>query len=460
MKENKISTKVLIPVIILVIILVVGIVLFGMTRPNNTDKFNRKTTVTEPYIEISVDSSNKTVEEVSKDLVLAMHSRELVLTQNGTEVDRLSIGGLEFETNMEEAVTRTKAENDKIHGFAKLKPQELQATVSFSTTKEAMSRITGNLNCLKNQSIDSDAHLTAKDYEMVIESGEAGLVISKDRLDDYLTKEFNLGHFNISLDVDSIYDNPETTNTNKALVQKADIFNKSVNTEITYVFGEETLTIPKATIFEWITLSDAGKIVYDESKIEDYIRELGKRYNTIEMNRNFKTTNGNMEVILPANYGWMIDIEKEIQELEDNITKGGSYTREPIWEATGWESYSNINSNDFGDSYLEVSLDQKMFWLYIDGNLIVSSDINCGPKTPKGAFMITERIREASLKTKVDNSCEAPDHGFYLGKEYSIHDIEGNVMEAPETEGCIQVSKSDSKIIYDNTDVHFPVIIY
>lgn len=460
MKENKISGKVLIPTIILIIILITGIVLFGITRPNNTDKFNRKTTIVEPYIEVSVDSSNKTIEEVAKDLNIAIHTKEIILYLDGKEIDRVPVGGLEIETNVEEAIERSKEMNDKIKGFAKLKPQEIQTTVSFSTTKDSISRITGNLNCLKNQNIDSDAHLTTKDYEMIIESGESGLVISKDKLDEFLTKEFNLGHFEVTLDDANIYDNPEKTNTNKALTQKADIFNKAVNTEITYIFAEQTLTIPKATIFEWISLSDAGKIVFDDEKMEEYVRELSKKYNTIEMNRKFKTSNEEIITIPYANYGWMIDAEKEMEELKSNITKGGSYSREPIWEATGWEEYKNVDSNDFGDSYLEISLDAKTFWLYINGNLIVTSNINHGnDASPKGAYMIIEKKRETSLKGNNEKECGIPDYSIYLDKEYPIHDIE-NIEEIEFTKGCIQVSKSDSKIIYDNTDVNFPVIIY
>ncbi len=460
MNENKISIKVLIPIILLIIIFITGVVLFGITRPNRTDKFNRKTTVTDPYIGISVDSSNKTIEEVSQDLNVEMHSKEMILYLNNEEVDRVSVGGLEIETNMEEAVGRTKVENDKIKGFTKLKPQELQATIAFSTTKESMSRITGNLNCLKNQDIDTNAHLITKDYEMIIENGETGLVIIKDKLDEFLTKEFNLGHFEVHLDDANIYDNPETTNTNKALVQRAEIFNEAVNTEITYTFGEETLTIPKATIFEWITLSDTDKIVFDEKKMEEYVRELSKRYNTIEMDRTFKTSNNETVTIPYANYGWMINLEKEMEELQNNITKGGSYSREPIWEAIGWNEYNNIDSNDFGKSYLEISLESKTFWLYVDGNLVLTSNINCGSDTPKGAYMIVEKTRETSLKGNAEKYCETPDYALYFDKNYSIHDIKGSIEEAEETQGCIQVSRSDSKIIYENTDVNFPIVIY
>lgn len=460
--EKKISTKMLIPIIIVIIVLITGAVLFGITRPNHTDRFNRKTTVVEPYIGLSVDSSNKTIEDVSKDLLTALHQKEMILTLNGEEVDRVNVGGLELETNAEEAIERTKMENDKIKGFQKLKPQELQATLSFSTTKDSLARITGNLNCLRNQQIDNDAHLTTENYEMIIESGTTGLVISKDKLDEYLTKEFNLGHFEVALDDANIYDNPETTNTNKALTQKADIFNNAVNTEITYTLGEDTITIPKATIFEWITLSDAGKIIFDEQKIEDYLLELGKKYNTIEMNRKFKTSNGETITVPYANYGWMIDTEKEIAEIESNITKNGTYSREPVWEATGWGEYKNTNSNDFGDSYLEISLANKTFWFYVDGNLIVTSKINAGidETTPTGAYMVIERKRETALKGKIEQGEPTPDFAIYFDKEYSIHDIEEMSEEIEPTLGCIQVSKSDSKIIYDNTDVHFPIIIY
>lgn len=466
MKINKNLTIIIIAV---VVVLVGALTLFGITRPNNSDKFNGKTFLSEEYIGLKVEVSNKTEEQATQIVNTALNEKTLKLYQNGEVVDEIPLSKLIIEHNIPEAVSRVKAVNDEIHGFDKLKEHTLQITISYAINEYSIDEdIIKNLNCMKNEIESEDAYLTTKDYEMIIESGDTGTVISEEKLIPYICKEFNKGNIDVNLDEGNIYVKPDTSKSNKELAQKAEIFNNTVNTNFTYVFDKKKVTISKETIFDWITLSDSSKIIFDDETMLEYVKALSKEYNTTEMERNFVNHDGD-EITIPFGaYGWEIDEEKEVTQLQNDLKKGGSYEREPVWKYTGWKEYKNENNNDFGNSYIEVNLEKQTLWLYMNGNLELETPIVSGAngETPKGAYMVIARKRNEEPSGTGELGEGKAEYVLYFDEGYAIHDSKLRTQYGKDfyktegTRGCINVPEVASQRLYENTDVCFPVIIY
>lgn len=463
------TNKKLILLIIMIIIVIFLLTLFGLTRPNNTDKFNAKTYLSEEYIGFKVDVSNKTEAQTVQIVNTALNEKTLKLYQNGDVVDVIPLSKLVINHNIEEAVSRVKNVNDELHGFDKLKEHTLQITISYAIDENTISNdIIKDLNCLKNETESKDAYLTTQNYEMIIESGDTGTVISEEKLISYIVKEFNKGNLDVNLDEGNLYVKPDTSKGNKELTQKAEIFNNTVNTKFTYIFDKETITIPKETIFNWISLSDSGKIVFDDNAMLEYVKSLSKKYNTTEMKRTFVNHNGDTITIPHASYGWEIDEDKEVTQLQSDLKKGGTYEREPEWKYTGWKSYKNESNNDFGNSYIEVSLDEQTLWLYIDGNVILETPIVTGAngETPRGAYMVIEKKRDSEPIGDGEMGEGNSEYILYFDEGYAIHDTQLRVEYGKDfyktegTKGCINVPEVASQRLYENTDVCFPVIIY
>lgn len=466
------NKKNLIPISIIGIVIVIGLIyLFSLTRANNSDYFNEKTILIDKNLGIEIDASKKTEKEVQDEIQTILNNKNIELIQKDEVIDTISFEDANVEANLIDAINRAKKMNDQISGFDKFNEHTFEITIALSVEEENFGSIADNLNCLTNFTEASDAYIVEENCEMKIVSAENGTVTSKEKLIPYVVSQFNNGNFSINLDEGDIYDAPETTTENKALAQRVEIFNKTVNTDFTYLFGEETVKIPKETIYSWISLSDTNKIIFDESAMAEYIKQLAQEYNTIKLNRTFTTTNNKTITIPYASYGWKIDEKKELSKLKSDLSKGGTVEREPQWSNQGWENYTRVDNNDFGDSYIEIDITTQTLWFYLNDEIIVKSDIvsgtkNAGHLTSSGAHKITKKVRDSILTGQGEDKEGEVQYAVFFDNEKAIHDTSlrtefgGDIYITDGTRGCINVPFDTAKIIYEQTDINFPIIIY
>ena len=81
--------------------------------------------------------------------------------------------------------------------------------------------------------------------------------------------------------------------------------------QITYTFGSVTEVVGKDLLRSWIKINGLD-ISLDEEAIKAYIAELGAKYNTIYVPRNFHTSYGSDIVISGNEYGYRIDEEQKL----------------------------------------------------------------------------------------------------------------------------------------------------
>ena len=93
----------------------------------------------------------------------------------------------------------------------------------------------------------------------------------------------------------------------------------------------------------------------------ELLRGLSKQYSTYGDPRKFKASSGKEITIYGGSYGWLIDKEKEADELTKVIEEGKSVTREPVYSQT---ALHRTKKDDIGNTYVEISLGGQYLWYY------------------------------------------------------------------------------------------------
>ena len=126
-------------------------------------------------------------------------------------------------------------------------------------------------------------------------------------------------------------------------------------------------------------------------------------------------------------------------------------------------------SSDYGDSYLEIDLTAQKLWLYMDGKMVLTSDIisgmmNTGRQTPPGAYAIYYRQSPAVLKGE---GYESPvSYWMPFNRGIGLHDATWQVSFGGDacyyrgSHGCINLPLDVAGRLYDVLEVDTPVIVF
>lgn len=298
-------------------------------------------------------------------------------------------------------------------------------------------------------------------YEIIPETN--GTKIDIDKMSDKLKNA--IMNKETELDLSDCYKSAEITKENQELINTLNILNSSINASITYDFGPKQVTVNADTYHAWLTITD-NQVSVNKELVNEYVLNLAKETNTAYSTRNFKTTDGRT-VEITGPYGYRMNVDAEVEELIKNIEEGTILTREPIYDS----GYGGISreGNDYGTTYVEVDLTNQKVYLYVNGELIQSSDcvtgnVSKGYDTPPGIYPLTYK--------KSPDVLDGP--GYSTPVTYwmpfnggiGLHDATwrssfgGNIYKTNGSHGCVNLPYDMAKTIYENAFSHMPIICY
>ncbi len=234
---------------------------------------------------------------------------------------------------------------------------------------------------------------------------------------------------------------------------------------ITYQFGDQSEVLGNDRILSWLTEKEDGSVAIDEQQAKAFVKELAEKYDTAYTTRTFHTTGGRDIQIAQGDYGWRIDQEAETKHLLELLAAKQSATCEPIYAQTA----AVHAKNDWGTTYVEVSLTDQYLWLYKDGHCIlesyfVSGNPNRGHATPKGIYGLTYKTRDAMLSGQGYDS--KVKYWMPFNRNVGLHDAPwrktfgGQIYKSNGSHGCINLPPANAAKIYENVDKNTPVIVY
>ena len=269
----------------------------------------------------------------------------------------------------------------------------------------------------------------------------------------------------LSLNDAGIYVAPEIYQDDPELNEKIERWNKYLATTITYQFGENTEVLDGSIFYDWMSEDSNKKILFDDEQIAEFVRGLARKYNTAYRSKTLKTSYGPTVTISEGFYGWKIDQTAEAEQLKTELMACESVEREPVYSQTA----ASHTEPDYGNTYVEINLTAQHLYFYKDGNLVIDTDfvsgnISKGNGTPPGAYALTYKQRNATLKG-ADYSSDVA-YWMPFNGNIGMHDSSwrskygGDIYKRSGSHGCVNLPASAAKVIFENIEKGMPVLCY
>lgn len=314
-----------------------------------------------------------------------------------------------------------------------------------------------------------------EDGTYTVVSDSSGNEIDKDKL--------------VNAIVDAIMNHTLTLNLEEAGVYKEDLIRQRdldvksecsldvlMNLKLSVNLGAgTTVDIPFEVIQNAVYELDGVNYVHYPSMYA-YAAYLARYYNTVGMERQFVTTNGVNLTFQPADsdtfYGWELNQNATAKAICKQLASGESDVITASWKSIGG---GHTGKNDFGDTYVELSIQDQHMWCYVDGDLLFDTDVTTGTdsipnhRTPTGMFMTMDWNTEYTMHGSYGTAFS---HYFIrlTPQGVGIHDASwrsvygGTEYLNNGSHGCINTPYDKVKLFYDTLyprgSYHVPVIIY
>ncbi len=414
-----------------------------------------------------VDVSGMTVEELEAQV--QGYSLTVLERQSDGAVLEEELRGKDFGlgyTSLEPVQKILKSQNAWLWFLRQEKKHSTQDLLSYD--EDAFLEAVGNLKGFDPDfaSAPTDAYIT--DY-----SEENGFELMSETRGNKLNRQKTIKAVraaveelrdSIDLDEEQCYVVPAVTRGDPRLMELYEKLQNYADLEIVYTFGSKKEILDGETVLDWIEV-DGWDIAVDETKVEEYVTELRKAYNTIYRPRTFQTSYGTEVTIDRGDYGWWMDTEQETKELAEMIRQGESGERVPVYHQTA----ASYDGPDYGDTYVEINLTAQHLFFYQDGKKILESDFVSGNAangnaTPPGVYGLTYKQRNATL---VGETYRTPvSYWMPFNNNIGMHDATwrrqfgGDIYKTNGSHGCINLPVSVAKELYGYIDKGTPVICY
>lgn len=324
--------------------------------------------------------------------------------------------------------------------------KDYKLTYNIIYDKDSISKYIDEYN--KTAEMPQNAYIIKGDSEFSIVKETSGNFINKSELLDYLDTVPS------SVSIEDFYKTADIVSTDL----ESDL--QELNNLSTWFCKYENGSEIRSCI-DYVTYEN-GDISIDVSWIPKAIKDELKSYNTIGMERKFKTNSGDEILVSGGTWGSSINVEEETifltKCLYDNISIDG---RTPEFS----RNYESI-----GDTYIEVSLTDQHIWVFKDNTIIMDSacvtgDVSKKNNTPVGIYFISECIngkylRGDGYKTWVNKWMRLTNSGIGLHDAYWRDSFGGGIYKYNGSHGCVNLPKKFAYDLYDIAYRGMPVIIY
>ncbi|MBS6676166.1 MAG: L,D-transpeptidase/peptidoglycan binding protein [Clostridiales bacterium] len=415
-----------------------------------------------------MDCSGKTVEEVENNMESQIASYQLVLKERGDKSEAISASQISMEYISDGKIQELKEQQNPFTwflAFARQQDYTLSATTSYDET--ALNAAVDALDCFKEENVIQpvDAHLEVQDGQYVIVEETQGTALDSDKVKEAVKNAIDSGETLLDLDQAGCYIEPSVLSTDENLAKQRDEGNKLLTVTVTIDFSDRQEVIDADVMKDWLTTNEEGAVDLDRTKVREYVQQLQYEYDTFGSSREFTTSSGQTITVSGGDYGWLIAPNDTTTKIIDTIKSGQSQTIEPEYTYTGYCR----DTNDIGNTYVEISLDQQHMWFYKDGQLIVETDVvtgchNRGWDTHTGVYAIMYKERDATLVGEGYNSAVSYWMPFYAN--VGIHDASwrssfgGSIYLNNGSHGCVNTPTENAATIYNNIEKGVPVVVY
>ncbi len=263
------------------------------------------------------------------------------------------------------------------------------------------------------------------------------------------------------------YIKPTLLSSDPELQKQLIAHNNYAKEKITFQAGGSTVELTPDRYYDWLEIDNSGNVNVNSEMVGEFVGEIAAKYNTLGMGRSFYTSTGESVYLSEGDYGWMVN-EVEMTELvKTKIINQDTAPSDVIFAQHAQKMWDGVS--DYGNSYVEISIDNQELWMYVDGALVVQSNIvsGCvdnGNSTPRGIYSLTYKTRDAVL---TGEGYESP-VSFWMPFNGGIgmHDATwreefgGSIYQSNGSHGCVNLPYEKAQAIYNNLSESMPIIVW
>ena len=417
-----------------------------------------------------MDVTGKTAAEVEDAIMEQLKGYKLTI--NGREDLSESITGeevglyAEFDDTLAKAIAAQKPMEWGKYRFGK-SVNEVNTDALIRYNDEMLGEAVDSLSCMDKENMREPQDAKLSDYTSggyTIIKEDEGTELLEDKVKEAVAAAVMSLAESVDLEEQGCYVSPSTTSEDEALKTACETMNKYVGARITYQFGDKSETLSGDEIHNWLTVNGTS-VRINEGKATEYVKKLAASYDTAYKAKSLKTSYGKTVSITGGSYGYKINQAKEAATLVSLIKNGEQTSREPEYSQKG----ASRTGNDYGNTYVEINLTAQHLYFYVKGKLVVQSDFVSGNaakgwSTPAGAYSITYKQRNATLKGQ--GYATPVSYWMPFNGGIGLHDANwrktfgGTIYKTNGSHGCVNLPPAVAKTIYENISAGDPVLCY
>lgn len=416
-----------------------------------------------------ISVAGMTVDEVKEEIRAGIDSYQLRLEERdgqeevifGRDIDLQPV----YDGSLEQIL---EGQNSLLWGINWLDSKIYEQNRMVQYNEEKLNSLVNSLECMNPEMITEpvSAYLSYQEETgLTIVPEERGNAPIPERLTAEIKNAVSSLEKWLSLEERKVYREPEIFKDNPTLLEQKKQWERYAKVKVTYRFGSRSEVVDGTTILSWLSEGVDKNVTIDRTKVEEYVKGLAKTYNTAYHTKALKTSYGSTVKITQGNYGWMIDQKTEVEQLIQAIESGESQEREPVYLQTA----ASHDGPDYGDTYVEMNLTAQHLFYYKNGKLLIESDFVSGDEakgwsTPAGAYELTYKQRDATLKGK--NYKTPVTYWMPFNGNIGMHDgywrssFGGTIYKKNGSHGCVNLPPAVAKIIFENIEKGIPVLCY
>lgn len=456
-RQQVMRQRIFLGVLAAIAVLLIVSLLFIYGKVTYSSKFLPKTTIN------GVDVSGMTAEEAEDSLTYTLPT--ITITFDGGEKDTFSLADVGGSyTYLDELNDLIDAQNPYTYLHPKAQDLTLEPVLSYDA--DLIEGVIDKLPAVTNENATdpTDAYIEKTDSGFEIVPETAGTKIDEQALLTLVSD--SLAKWQYEIDGTSCYVQPSVKAEDLSLSDQMQTINNMNYIDVN-MSGGKTERIDKATVMSFIIYdADSGDISVDSAAVTAYTQQLAQEYNTLGTVRTFTTTGGSMIQVGGSDkdtFGYQMDVETTAQRIASCCLTGQDTAAK--WPVAG---STRGDDNDFGTTYVEVSIPDQHLWYYVNGALAMETDVVTGTgtnSTTPGVFMILDKQHPATLR----GDGYSTDVEYWMPVTYSgtgLHDAQWRTEFGKEiyisggSHGCVNMPLAAVEQLYNSIEMGTPVIIY
>ena len=431
------------------------------------------------YIDTEIngqDFSGKSVSDVENYIKEQVQDYELTIIEQNNEKDVIKGSDISLTYKENDDVQKAMdAQNPLLWPKAFFSVSSTNVTIDVGYDQDALNTKIQEVKAVTQEQTDPVSAYPKFDGDsFVVEPEVYGTAVNMDVFTQKVAEYITQFKTELNMMDEECYVMPKYTSDSPEVQKACDAMNQYCKASITYTMEDENVVVDKELISTWLKYDDNMQISLDEDAVRKWMREFGKKYDTVGTTRSITTPNGKTVDVSGGTYGWSVDEDSETKTLINSIKNGEVTEKTPAYV----QEAASHSEQDWGTTYAEVDLTDQHMWYIVDGSVAFEADVVTGlptpeRETPSGGYSILERKRDKTLVGETDPATGKPIYetpvSYWMRVTWTgvgFHDATwqpyfgGSLYQTNGSHGCINMSYDDAATLYSMLSIGTPVVMH